>query len=266
MFKIIGKCKKCGKNRFFEVFNDVGYCPVCTVEYNRQKQYEAKMAAEEKRKKEKAAKKLEEIHQIPVFPITLEGEKRAKPTGFECPLFKNITPKGNYSSFVAIDLETTGLNGRTDHIIEIGAVKFQGGTPIETFHTYINPGIPIPERATEINHITDGIVKDAPKLFQVLKSLDEFLDAPILIAHNAYFDLKFLYYGGYTELFDKKIRFIDTLEQAHRIVKKGETYVYTLPNLCELYRITQGREHSALSDAMAVGELFVDFVNEVQNG
>ena len=49
-------------------------------------------------------------------------------------------------------------------------------------------------------------------------------------------------------------------------MKKGETYVYTLPNLCELYRITQGREHGALSDAMAVGELFVDFVDEVQNG
>ena len=44
------------------------------------------------------------------------------------------------ADYVALDLETTGLNPREDMIIEIGAVKFIGGSRMENFSSFVNPG------------------------------------------------------------------------------------------------------------------------------
>lgn len=65
--------------------------------------------------------------------------------------------------YIAFDVETTGLYPNIHKIIEIGAVLFEDGKIIKTFGTLVNPGVPVPRRATAINHITNAKVKAVPK-------------------------------------------------------------------------------------------------------
>lgn len=65
--------------------------------------------------------------------------------------------------YIAFDVETTGLYPNIHKINEIGAVLFEEGEIIKTFGTLVNPGVPVPRRATAINHITNTMVKAAPK-------------------------------------------------------------------------------------------------------
>ena len=64
--------------------------------------------------------------------------------------------------FVALDLETTGLNQDEDEIIEIGAARFRDGELLDTYGTLINPGRNVPERVTAITGIRTDDVIDSP--------------------------------------------------------------------------------------------------------
>ena len=259
--KLIGKCRLCKKTLVFEVFGSDGYCSKCTASQNAAaERIRIKQEQEKQRKQEKAAA----ISRIQNYPITLSDEKRSRQKGFELPTFSNITPKGDYRSYIAIDVETTGLNGGTDRIVELAAVKFQDGKAIETFNTLINPGKPIPADATAVNHITDEMVKDAPTISQVLPSFEAFLDCSVITAHNLEFDLKFLYYSG-CKILEQKHKYIDTLAQSRKKIKKDEIFGYALSDVCGYYRIQQAGSHRALADAMACGEVFRNLVEEVQS-
>ena len=103
--------------------------------------------------------------------------------------------------FVAFDLETTGLVNRKDEIIEIGAVKFtvevKNGRVvpklISEFDTLVKPNMLIPAEATNVNHITDKMVENAPPVGEALKQFTAFCGpGSILLAHNANFDASFL--------------------------------------------------------------------------
>lgn len=96
------------------------------------------------------------------------------------------------STYVAIDLETTGLDARQDAIIEIGAVRFSGQRIEAEFQELINPGRPIPPAITELTNINDAMVARAPRLNEVLPRLEEFVGNATLIGHNVRFDLGFL--------------------------------------------------------------------------
>lgn len=103
--------------------------------------------------------------------------------------------------FVAFDLETTGLNNQKDEIIEIGAVKFtvavEKGRVVpkleKEFETFVKPNMLIPEEASNVNHIYDKDVQDAPPVGEAIKKFTAFCgQSSILIAHNANFDASFL--------------------------------------------------------------------------
>lgn len=103
--------------------------------------------------------------------------------------------------FVAFDLETTGLVNKKDEIIEIGAVKFtveMKGTRIvpkiiSEFDTLVKPNMLIPAEASNVNHIYDKDVENAPPVGECLKKFTAFCGpGSILLAHNANFDASFL--------------------------------------------------------------------------
>jgi len=94
--------------------------------------------------------------------------------------------------FVVFDLETTGLDAKKEHIVELGAIKFDGRGPIARFSTLINPGIPMPLEASRVNGINDAMLADKPPLDAVLPDFIRFIQGTTLIAHNAGFDCGFV--------------------------------------------------------------------------
>ena len=94
--------------------------------------------------------------------------------------------------FVSIDLETTGLLPKEDHIIELAAVRFRDGEEAAVYHSYLNPGREIPQRITELTGITPDMVRDAPQFADVCSAVLDFVGDDVLMAHHISFDFAFL--------------------------------------------------------------------------
>jgi DNA polymerase-3 subunit epsilon len=104
--------------------------------------------------------------------------------------------------FTAFDLETTGLDPQKDRIVEIGAVRFDRRGIAARFSTLINPGIPMPPGAGQVNNITDEMLSGRPSLDAVFPDFVRFIAGTILVAHNAPFDCGFVN-AGLKERFEK---------------------------------------------------------------
>lgn len=132
----------------------------------------------------------------------------------------------NYITMTAFDVETTGLEADKEEIVEIGAVKFTFDKvdgriqPVEIacFEQLIDPGKPIPPFITQINHISDNMVKGMPKLEAVLPDFIRFCEkSSFLVAHNAEFDASFIGRGlGRSGMDPKKTPILDSI----KIIKK----------------------------------------------
>jgi len=96
------------------------------------------------------------------------------------------------TSFVVVDLETTGLSATATGIIEIGAARVQSGRIVETFEELVNPGTRLPPFITRLTGIDDGMLKAAPPIDVVWPRFRAFLGMDVIVAHNASFDLGFL--------------------------------------------------------------------------
>lgn len=168
------------------------------------------------------------------------------------PRFEDLGVPLIATTFVVVDLETTGLRPTTDRITEIGAVKVCGGEVLGELRTFIHPGRPIPAAITAVTGITDAMVRGAPTIAQVLPSLRSFLGDAVFVAHNAPFDLGFLRaafaaQGDGTHL-DPVV--VDTARLARRLIR-DEVRDLRLATLARHLRSRTAPEHRALSDARA---------------
>jgi DNA polymerase-3 subunit epsilon/ATP-dependent DNA helicase DinG len=154
-------------------------------------------------------------------------------------------------TYVALDLETTGLDPARDAIIEIGALLFRGERELEAFSTFVDPGRSIPHFVTELTGITNADVKGAPPLSYALRRLTDFVGRSTIIGHSIYFDLSFLRRHNVL----KRNRGIDTFELANILVPHAARY--SLENLTrELGIEFAPQTHRALDDARMAFELF----------
>lgn len=94
--------------------------------------------------------------------------------------------------FVAIDLETTGLDVSRDAAVAVAIVPFRAGRPIGGYETLVNPGRPIPSASTRIHGITDEMVRAAPRLSEVLDEIDLLCGDHVVVGHGVAFDLAIL--------------------------------------------------------------------------
>jgi DNA polymerase III epsilon subunit-like protein len=94
--------------------------------------------------------------------------------------------------FVALDIETTGLDPRRDDIVEIAAVPFVDGRPQSAYVTRVNSGRPIPPESSRIHGITDSMVARSPGIGDVLPRLDAVWGRHVLVGHGVGFDLAVL--------------------------------------------------------------------------
>lgn len=153
--------------------------------------------------------------------------------------------------YVVLDLETTGISpARGSRIVEIGAVAIEYGSRVEEFHSLINPGKHVPMIVQQIHGITDEMLIGKPRPDDVLPGFHEFIQDSVLIAHNAYFDLRFLRYEFSRLNLTLSNKFICTLQMSRR-------HCPSMPNhrLETVYRYLCGelpeglKLHRALGDA-----------------
>ena len=154
------------------------------------------------------------------------------------------------TSIVALDLETTGLDHERDAILEIGARRFDSHRVEDEWTTLVNPGRHIPEFITNLTGISDEMVRQAPRIRDVLDKLAAFIgDAPIL-GHNIPFDLSF--FKKYN-LFGLSER-IDTYELAAVLLPSASRY--NLGALGQALGIPLPASHRALDDARVTHAVF----------
>lgn len=157
-------------------------------------------------------------------------------------------------TYVAFDLETTGLSVENDNIIEIGAVKVQDGKVTDRFMEFLKPEKPITAMITNITGITNEMTASARETKEVIRDFMEFCGENILVGHNIMFDYRFTkkYAGQYGYSFEKKG--IDTLKIARKVHKDLESK--SLGALCEHYQIVNQAAHRAYHDALATAKLY----------
>ncbi len=160
----------------------------------------------------------------------------------------------NRLDFVALDLETTGLDSKTDRIIEIGAVRFSNGVAGEEYSTFVDPAMPIPEHITRLTGITNEHVSGAPLFAAIAGRLVAFIGDMPICGHQVDFDINFLN----EEL--KRIAlptvFVQQIDTAliSRIVNLSVTR-YTLGSVAKALGVALENAHRALDDARASGNV-----------
>jgi ATP-dependent DNA helicase DinG len=155
--------------------------------------------------------------------------------------------------FCVMDFETTGLypyNG--DRIVEVGLVRINAEKILDTFDCLVNPKIPIPEVVSNINHITQEMVKNEAPIEDRIDSILEFIKNSVLTAHNLPFDLSFLNFQ-LQKMNRKKIDawLVDTVKVAKLLLPQLPRF--TLGHVTEFLKIKNTGAHRALGDAQATG-------------
>jgi ATP-dependent DNA helicase DinG len=162
-------------------------------------------------------------------------------------------------TYVALDLETTGLDSERDTILEVGAVRFRtsfdGGAiqanVLDKWSTLVNPGRHIPIQIQQLTGITQDEVNHAPRFSQVLNRLSGFVGGYPVIGHNVGFDLSFLHNHD----LPLSNPTVDTFELASVLMPHATRY--SLTKLGEAFDLANQGTHRALADALATMELFV---------
>ncbi|HLF60302.1 MAG TPA: DEDD exonuclease domain-containing protein [Acidimicrobiia bacterium] len=158
-------------------------------------------------------------------------------------------------TFCVLDLETTGGSPKNCAITEIGAVKYRGGELLGSFHTLVDPGLPIPPSITILTGITAAMVIDAPTIHTALPSFLEFIGDSVIVGHNVRFDISFLQAAagrlGYERLGNDTV---DTAALARRLVR-DEVRNMRLQTLAAHFRSPVIPIHRALDDAQATAHV-----------
>lgn len=158
--------------------------------------------------------------------------------------------------YVVFDLETTGIAPKKDKVIEISAVKVRDGEVADEFSFLVNPLCSIPYGASQINNITDDMVKDAPTFDKVLPLFIDFIEELPLVGHNIHsFDMNFIYRDSLA--FFRKIPdndYIDTLHIARECLPQMAHHRMT--DLAVHYGISTEGAHRALADCYMTQKVF----------
>jgi len=185
--------------------------------------------------------------------------------------FDDVPTSLRETTFVIVDLETAGGKPQDAEITEIGAVKVRAGEVIGEFQTFCNPGVSIPAFISVLTGITDFHVAHAPSVqsavaqFLAFASFDDG-DSPVLVAHNAPFDVGFLKNACLKFGMEwPKPRILDTVLLARKILSKDEVRNCKLSTLAEFFHAETSPTHRALDDAKATVTVLHGLIERVGN-
>lgn len=161
--------------------------------------------------------------------------------------------------YICFDLETTGFNAKSDKIIEIGAVRVKNNVIQDEFCTFVDPKIPVPERITEVTGITSDMVKGAPTEDIAIKNFIDFCkDSPVLVAHNANFDVSFIKAATKRLGIDFSFTYVDTVPMSRALIMSIKNH--KLDTVAKFLKIPEFNHHRASDDARALAYILIELL------
>ena len=167
------------------------------------------------------------------------------------------------TEFSVLDVETTGLSARNNHIIEIGIVKVKNLKVAGKFQSLVNPGCKIPYFITQFTGITDEDIIDAPFFSELVDKIENVIGDSVISAHNLGFDNSFLKYEffrtGREPLSNHKIC---TLKLARRLYPSLKSK--SLSSVTQYLRIKNSNAHRALADAEVTARALIKMIKKLK--
>lgn len=162
--------------------------------------------------------------------------------------FKGNRIDASLDDYVVVDTETTGVNPSADSIIEVSAIKVCNNQIADTFTSLIRIDRPLPDKITKLTGITDEMLAAAPDASIVIPEFLDFVGDLPLVAHNAHFDINFLYDASVTHG-DHPLSndFVDTLPLCRRAYPNLKDHKLT--TITSYLQIQNDQAHRALNDA-----------------
>lgn len=166
------------------------------------------------------------------------------------------------TEFSVLDVETTGLSARSNHVIEIGIVKVKNLKVIDKYSSLINPGYRIPAFITQLTGITNGDVKNAPSFDQIADDIKNFIGDSIISGHNLSFDDSFL---TAEYLRNERIPInnpkVCTLKIAKRLYPALRSK--SLSSVAYHLKIQNRNSHRALGDAETTAKILIKMIKKL---
>ena len=166
-------------------------------------------------------------------------------------------------NYTVVDIETTGNGYKGQKITEISIFVFDGKKVLDEYTTLVNPEQNIPAFITNLTGITNAMVRNAPKFYEVAKKVEEITKDTIFVAHNVNFDYNIIQAEFKSLGFDFKRKKLCTVRLTRKIVPGLKSY--SLGNICVDENIPINGRHRAKGDAEATTELFRRLIERDDN-
>lgn len=167
------------------------------------------------------------------------------------------------STFVVVDVETTGMSPIDDRITEVAMMKVRNGEIVEEFSTLVNPLMTIPHFITDLTGIDNLMVRDAPTAREVVPFVAEFLGNDVFTAHNASFD------WGFIRETARRERRLELTNERLCTVRLTRRILPRLPSkslgpVAEYLEIPIHQRHRASGDAFATAQILIRYLTYLQ--
>jgi len=156
--------------------------------------------------------------------------------------------------YAIVDIETTGGSSRIEKITEIAVIQHDGSGITDEFVTLVNPERNIPYYITSLTGITNEMVSDAPRFFEIAKRIIELTEGRIFVAHNVRFDYSFIREEFKSLGYNYRRNLLDTVALGRKLMPGHRSY--SLGNICRDLGIEINGRHRASGDALATARLF----------
>ena len=155
--------------------------------------------------------------------------------------------------YAVVDIETTGGSPNAEKITEIAIYVFDGGKIVDEFISLVNPEKTIPYYITALTGISNEMVADAPKFYEIAKKIVEITEGKIFVAHNVSFDYNFIRSEFRSLGYEYKRENLCTLRLSRKLLPGYPSY--SLGKLCSNLDIEIENRHRAAGDAFATVKL-----------
>ena len=213
---------------------------------------------ENKKKYKEFMKTLNKEVELPV--IREKAPEKISKSDYPMPVEKT---EAGFKTFVAFDIESTGIDHTKDSITEIAAIRVVDGQIVETqkfiFQELVHPyKVKIPENVEKITGITNEMVYTAREVWEVFKDFAAFIKDDILVGYNCMaFDSKFLRRAGRLSNTIITNEYFDVMKYVKKFEKVLNYDSKTLTNISNLLGITNPNAHRALADSVTTAKVYL---------